>query len=185
MITQIDTFVGIDPGSNGGIAWFGKDRIQAAKMPENTDDVDRLKELQRFMQMIKDDHQNVCIFIEKVQAWQSDNDEPGKNFGIIKLIQSMTELMTTATLLDIPFVPVAPVSWQSMLGLKNKPKGETDTQRKNRYKEHAQNRFPEMDVTLHTSDALCLVEFGLIKYQSDPDWIWKKIKNNKSKGLFD
>lgn len=178
MIKKIDTFIGIDPGKNGGIAYLTNGRIHASKMPSTLD------ELKSVLEYIHDNHKNPCVFVETVQAWTGDDDSPGKKFGINKMLKSYNQIESTLTFVGLPFVPVYPVSWQTTCGLLIRGSKETKTERKNRFKDYAQNLFPELNITLATSDAVCLVQSGLMKYQLDPDWIWSRIQNNAPAKLF-
>lgn len=178
MIKRIDTFIGIDPGAGGGISVYGNQRVSAVKMPK---DLDRL---QTYLKYLLNTYPNPCAFVENVQAWQSDDDEGGKKYGINKMLRSLNEITASLTMIGIPYVPTYPVSWQSECGLRIKGLEETDTERKNRYKDYAQNCFPEIRLTLATSDAVCLVQFGMSRYKNDPDWVWERIQNNKPKDLF-
>lgn len=174
-----NTIVTIDPGASGGIALFYNGRIQAGKMPKS------IPELNDYFRYIKDNHSNITIFIEAVSAWTKGDDAPGKKHSINKMLKNYAELLTVIKLCGLKYVEVYPISWQTTLGLKIKrPKGINDgkfkTMRKKAYKEYAQNCFPELKVTLATSDALCLVQFALIKISSDIEWIRKNLKNGTS-----
>lgn len=171
-ITKIETFVGIDPGSGGGVAFYGNGRIHAVKMPKE------LSELQNYLRYIRDTFPNVVVFVENVQAWQSDDDAGGKKYGINKMLKSLNQITSTLTLIDMVFVPVYPVSWQSTCGLRIRGLKETQSEKKNRFKSYVENCFPEIPWTLATADAGCLVQFGLMKYENEPDWIWPKMENN-------
>ena len=174
------TIIAIDPGKSGGIAVFANQRITAVKMPSN------VKDLQLYLKMIIETYDDPIVFIEKVQAYRGNEDDaPGKKFGINKMLANYTELLTVIKLLEIPFIEVYPISWQSTLGLRIPKEKITKTERKNRYKQFSQKCFPELGkITLATSDALCLVQFAFNKRLHDPSWINEKIQNNESQSLF-
>ncbi len=179
-MNEKQTIVAIDPGTSGGIATFSKGRIQAVKMPS---DVHKMDE---YLKYIFNTYENVVVFIEKVQAFASDDDAPGKKFAINKMLANYQQVLTVIKLNGFRFVEVYPVSWQSSLGLKL-PKSEGDeskSQRKNRYKDFSQNCFPELKVNLNTCDALCLVQFALLKISNDINWIRERIQNDKPEKLF-
>lgn len=176
-----NTIVTIDPGSGGGIAVFSNGRIHAVAMPS---DVNEMNEYLKYLNSTYDD---IFVFIEKVQAFANDDDAPGKKFAINKMLANYQQILTVVKLTGFRFVEVYPVSWQTTLGLKMpKTKGvpeETKTERKNRYKDYAQNCFPELKVNLKTSDALCLVQFALVKIQNDIGWIRERIQNEQKSRL--
>jgi hypothetical protein len=180
-MNEKQTIVAIDPGASGGIAILNNGRIQAVKMPES------VQEMQSYFNYINDTFQNVVVFIEKVQAYGSDDDDtPGKKFGINKMLANYQQVLTVIQLTGFRFVEVYPISWQTTLGLKlPKSEGtETKTQRKNRYKDYAQKLFPEVSVNLKTCDALCLIQFAKVKIQHDIDWIRERLQNVKKEKLF-
>jgi hypothetical protein len=174
-----NTIVTIDPGASGGIAVFSNGRIQAVAMPSD------VNEMNSYFQYLNSTYEDIFVFIEKVQAYGKDDDEPGKKFAINKMLANYQQVLTVVKLCGFRFVEVYPVSWQTSLGLKMpKSEGEeTKTQRKNRYKEYAQNCFPELKVNLKTSDALCLVQFALVKIQNDIGWIRERIQNETQSKL--
>ena len=125
-------------------------------------------------------------FIEKVNMFRGDN-AAGKQFGIEKLVANFNFLKASLVANKIPFVEVAPVTWQSQLKLilpKAERKEETQTMRKGRYKERAQDIFKALTVTLWNSDALLIMYFGFMKLQHDRDWIQEKMPQEEWENLF-
>lgn len=185
MSTQKNTIVAIDPGASGGIALYAKGTIKmTAKMPSST------MEMQKTFMYIKSTYENVIVYVEKVQAYGKADDDPGKKFGINKMLKNYNQLITVIELCGLKYVEVHPVSWQSTLGLRFKnteklPQHKFKTFRKNKYKDYAENIFPEVKVTMATSDALCIVQFVLVKIASDIQWIRERIKNDGKQKLFD
>lgn len=172
------TIIGIDPGKSGGIAVYGKRKIQAVAMPE---DFDGLKD---YLQYVYDTYENIYVFFEKVQAYISDDEEPGKKFGINKMLANQKEVITVLRMIGFKnVIEVYPISWQTTLELKKKGE-ETKTERKNRFKTYAQNCFPEITITLKTADAVLLVQFGLYKFANDIDWIYKRLNNSNQLKAF-
>lgn len=175
------TIIGIDPGSsNGGIAvWKNMKPVRTAKMPKN-EDIDQLRD---FLTDVKNQDSNCIVFIEKVQMFSTDaSDNPGKAYRIKVMLANYERIIALLIFLKIEYVEVYPISWQTTLGLKKK--GQTKTEKKNSFKEYAQRCFPEIKVTLRTSDALCLVQFALTKHETMPAWIEERIQNKQKKGLF-
>ena len=77
----------------------------------------------------------------------------GRNFGF---------LLGVAMTLGYRIIMVRPQAWQKGLGLGNS-KGMSKTEWKNKLKAEAQRRFPKLSVTLSTSDALLILEYGRLE----------------------
>lgn len=165
---RFDRFIGIDAGKGGGIAHAGNGRnIKAVKMPET------VEEMQKYLSYIKEISECPIACIEKVGLWRSDAND-GRQFGIEKMTRTFNELTTVLRLVKIPFIQVYPVQWQAYLNLRHS-RDESYTDRKGRFKEIAQVHFPEVKVTLHTSDALLIMEFIALKVHREPEWIAKQL----------
>lgn len=211
------TILTIDPGASGGIAYFANQRIHAVKMPKTVPEINNflkyvvethgdviifIEKVQAYRGKNVDDLEEVFLELyskhkdpkKLFQAFQEESsgedDAPGKKFGINKMLNNYSELLTIVKLLEIHFVEIYPISWQTTLGLKfKKPKGMSDpkfkTFRKSKYKEYASNSFPEINkVTLAISDALCLVQFALVKMKADPKWIKERTQGGPGSGFF-
>jgi len=173
------TYISIDPGSSGGIAIWKKDRLEhVVKMPKV------LTDLNRYFDYVRENNENVIVFIEKVQMFTSDSDEEnkGKQFRIQKLLANYESLKSLITYYGFEYVQVFPQTWMSTLGFKTK--GVDKTTRKNLYKMYAQKEFPSTEVSLWNSDALCILKFALIKIETDYNWISERIENKKKNELF-
>jgi hypothetical protein len=174
---ELKTILGIDPGSGGGIALYNyKAGISVVKMPKNVSD------LAEYLNYVKDTYEKPICFIEKVSSWKSDKDTGGKSFGIEKMLANFEQLKTVLTLAKIPFVQVYPQSWQHGLNLRKK--GEEKAQRKKRYKAAATQYYPEVRATLWNADALCIVQFGRLKFKADINWVMERLPPAAQKELF-
>ncbi|QHB40940.1 Holliday junction resolvase [Flavobacterium phage vB_FspS_tant8-1] len=173
-----NTIIAIDPGKSGGIAVFSNGKTQAVQMPNSVD------EFGKFIKYILETYENPICFIEKVQAFINDDQSPGKKFGINKMLANYEQTTTTLKLFGIDIVEVYPITWQSSLGLRIKGEKILKTERKNRFKELAQRKFPEIKVNLKTSDALCILIFAQYKIENDISWIKQRVQRNESKNLF-
>ena len=143
-------FIGIDPGKSGGLAFIGFDMYSfynAYKMPATERDICDLvdKEVGSFA---------VEAVIERVssspQMGVASAFAFGRNYGFLRgcLIAA-----------KIPFAEVTPRGWMKALGIRTKHKTETNVQWKNFLKGLAQQRFPDIKVTLATADALLIAEY--------------------------
>lgn len=175
---EAKTIIGIDPGAGGGIALYShKSGISVVKMPKD------INALNDYLRHIKETYEAPLCFLEKVSKYRGEADAGGKQFGIDKMLANFEQLKTVLTLSGIPYVQVAPISWQA--GLKLRKKGEEKKDRKNRYKAAAAKYYPEIKrVTLWNADAICLVHFARLKFNTDIDWIIDKLPAAASKKLF-
>lgn len=162
--------IGIDPGKQGGIAFKSHNNVNAVKMPPS------VPEINKYLKYLIETYENPIIFIEKVQAFKNDNDSDGKMFGINKMLANYNQLLTVIQLLEVPYVEVYPISWQTTLGLKIKKDKRSKTERKRSYRDFAQRHFPSLKINLATADSLCLVLFGQEKWINDFDWIKERVK---------
>jgi len=146
---------GIDPGKGGGIAKHS-DRTEVWNMPGSYND------LCDFLAYQKSICKNPLICLEKVNLWKGDKD--GVQFGIEKLKDQYVEIRSAIKTKGLTYIEVPPISWQSFL--KIRIQGEDKMIRKRRFKDIASDWYPSIKVTLHTADALLLVEYlrRMIKY---------------------
>lgn len=177
------TIIAIDPGKSGGIAIYSDGRATASKMPSG------IKEFDSILKSWDSTYEDIIVFIEKVQAYGVGDDAPGKKFGINKMLKNYNQLLASFEINRVKYVEVYPISWQSTLKLKKKaikgqPK-ETKTERKNRYKEYAERCFPEIEKVTHAiGDALCILQFSLVKIKQDPKWISDRMVKSNDESLF-
>ena len=163
---KYDCVIGIDPGSNGGIAvWKSEDpKIETITMPKN------IADLRIYLQHIKSIRKNPIVFIEKVQLRSDDvNQYPGKAFRIQQLLMAFQQLKDYIAIEGIPYVQVHPITWQAYLKLRKAKEEKKD--RKNRYKAAAGHYYPTVKPTLWNADAILIMHFGRLKIQNDPNWV--------------
>ena len=150
------TIVAIDPGASGGVAvrWFEK--TDCWPMPETQGDfLERLREIKNVAGLEGDEL--VCV-LEEVSGF-AGKAQPGsamfrfgEHFGFIKgVVQA----------LGIRLVLVRPQVWQKGFGLGTASGCASRTEWKNKLKAEAQRRFPQLNVTLRTADALLILEYAI------------------------
>lgn len=144
--------IAIDPGASGAIASLKKGRVEVVNMPEKVFD------LKVYFQGLIDGVENPYCFIERVQSWIGDDSQPGKRFGIEKMVKQYNELKTVMQMLDIPFHETQSRSWQKIF--LNGQKFEEKKDRKNALKNVCQQKFPHIKVTLKNCDALLILLYG-------------------------
>ena len=162
---DFDGVIGIDPGTNGGIAvWRPGQPLQTIKMPRD------LSDIREYLRYIKEITSRPIVFIEKVQLRSDDiRDNPGKAFRIQQLLMSFQKLKDFIEVEEIPYVLIHPLSWQSTLKLRKQ--SEDKAERKNRYKEAAGHYYPGVKVTLWNADAILITHAGRKKLKYEQDWV--------------
>lgn len=172
---KIDCIIGIDPGASGGITvWRPNNKEVCQKIPKD------LKELKVFLDYYKE-ISNPIVFLEKVQMHKGDA-QGGKMFGIEKLIRNYEQLKTTVEIIEIPFIQVHPMTWQSELKLRIKK--EEKPARKKRYKEIAQKYYPDLKATMWNCDATLIMHFGRYVLQNNVKWVLENLPQRNHDKLF-
>jgi len=145
--------IAIDPGASGGIAWHGQDgeSVHCQNLPETITD------LKDMLLGFKALDPNWTCFMEDVPSFIG-----GKNLGnsMTKLHRSAGRIEGVLCALSFRVEMVTPQKWQKFFSLGKRSECATDTIWKNRLKNKAQQLFPTCDVTLKTSDALLILEYG-------------------------
>ena len=166
--------IAIDPGVSGGIAWIDyRGIVQAQNMPLGmTAQVDRLKELATM-------YGPVSAILENVGGYVPGNAGP----GAVKFARHVGNLEAALYAYDMPVLTVAPSTWMKSLGFsvsnylpagyKDMPAGKAKkavrakAQRihKNAIKEAMARRYPHLEVTLNTADALGILTWAMDKME--------------------
>lgn len=138
------TIIGIDPGTNGGIAWITDGKPCVEKMPDTLQD---LWELLRDIATVGNCH----AYIEQVHSSPQMGVKSAFTFG-----NGFGHLEMALTAAGIPLTRTRPQVWQKELGCLTK--GD-----KNVTKRKAQELFPNIKVTHATADALLIATYGTKK----------------------
>ena len=136
------TFLGIDPGQSGGIAFVGEGLLLAFSMP-NTE-----RDLWGLMGGRERYGGDVFAVIERVHSMPKQGVASSFKFG-----QSYGFLRGCLIASGIPFEEVTPQVWQREMGCLSK--GD-----KNVTKARAQQLFPALKITHATADALLLAAYA-------------------------
>jgi hypothetical protein len=139
------TVIGIDPGTNGGIAWITDGNPCVEKMPDTLQD---LWELFRDISSEGECH----AYLEQVHSSPQMGVVSAFTFG-----NGFGHLEMALTAAAIPFTRVRPQVWQKELGCLTK--GD-----KNISKRKAQELFPSMKVNHATADSLLIATYGTRQY---------------------
>ena len=139
-------YIGIDPGKNGGIAFIYNETAHCKKCPatvfEMSDQIKVLKE-------IAPDIQKYAI-IEQVHSMPKQGVKSVFTFG-----QGYGQWLGILAAEEIPYIQVTPQKWMKHFGAMPREKKD----RKNYLKHLAQQRHPELKITLATSDAILLANY--------------------------
>ena len=142
------TIIAIDPGASGGIAIFKDGSTSCYKMPEES-------ELAGEIEAASFGNESVVI-LENVGGFVKGCPAPGSamfNFGA-----GWGYIQGLCAGLKIPVHLVRPQKWQGWLGL-GKSEG-NKTAWKNKLKNEAKRRYPNLTVTHSTADALLILEWA-------------------------
>lgn len=173
---KIDCVIGIDAGANGGIAIYTPyTTMRVVKMPKSIEDLAEL------LEQYKDDY-DPMIFLEKLSVQGNDFTNFGKVFRIKNMLDNFSQIKAVLALSKIPYVLVHPMKWQTTLGLRIK--GEEKAERKKRYKEIAQDLYPNVKATMWNCDAMLIAHFGRKVLREEQDWVKANLPNLTKEKLF-
>lgn len=149
-LMKYETIIGIDPGTNGGIAWITDGKPCVEKMPDTLQD---LWELIQDIRAVSSPplgigDMNAMAYIEQVHSSPQMGVKSAFTFG-----NGFGHLEMALTAAGIPFTRIRPQVWQKELGCMTK--GD-----KNITKRKAQELFPSLKVTHATADSLLIATYG-------------------------
>ena len=140
--------IGIDPGTNGGIAWITDGKACVEKMPDSLKDLwDLICDITNHPRSTVDGRKYKA-YIEQVHSSPQMGVKSAFTFG-----NGFGHLEMALTAAGIPFERVRPQVWQKAMGCMTK--GD-----KNVSKRKAQELFPSMKVSHATADALLIASYG-------------------------
>lgn len=144
----MSTIIGIDPGTNGGIAWITNGKACVEKMPDTLQDLwELICDVTNHPRSTIDGRKHKA-YIEQVHSSPQMGVKSAFTFG-----NGFGHLEMALTAAGIPFERVRPQVWQKAMGCMTK--GD-----KNVSKRKAQELFPSMKVTHATADALLIASYG-------------------------
>lgn len=142
----MSNFIAIDPGASGGIAWKIANETGAFPIPSSFDEIIGI--LRSF--------RNNCnvAYIEDVPKFTGVK-LPGSVMAV--LFHSFGFLEGVLMTLGFVVIRTRPQAWQKALELGTRAKGMSKPEWKRKLKAEAQRRFPDLNVTLATADALLIL----------------------------
>ena len=145
------TILAIDPGTSGGIAFFGVGPAVAYAMPATFGDTVAL--LREFAATAATEGHTIECVLERVGGFVGKG-QPGS--AMFRFGESFGFLQGVIQTLGIPLVLVRPQDWQKGFSLGTASSCANKRDWKNKLKDEAQRRYPHLKVTLATADALLL-----------------------------
>jgi len=150
------TIIAIDPGKKGGFAIQYNSGITLRSMPATDGDVaDAFRDVTGKFLFNRSFDEQCVVVIEKVGGFIGVR-QPGS--AMFKFGYGTGFLHGVAMALGLPIVEVRPQEWQKHFGFGTKG-NLTPTEWKNKLKSEAQRRFPKLNITLQTADALLILEW--------------------------
>lgn len=133
--------IGIDPGSQGGVAFLDTDTGQAHGEIVDTKDVRELADLIRQRLADEPDGQRVHVAIEKVQAMPGGGKRRMGASSAFTFGKAAMGAEAVAILLGLPWSYVRPQDWTA-LALDSRPKPKAQKDRKAAVLNAARDRWP-------------------------------------------
>ena len=158
--------IGIDPGKGGGTAILEeKDKsYMAMKFPKELEDLSPV--LESFISQYK--NTEIYVMIEHVHSFPTDSRPAAFSFG--RNLGHWEGILSTY---ELEWHTAAPRTWQEHYDI---PVIKNKHERKNWLKDVAKSLFPNLRVTLHTSDALLIAN-----YAKEMQYYKKKEKKGRKK----
>jgi len=157
--------VGIDPGTNGGIAIIDSEKLSiiAHKMPETTADIYHLLSqmpASKCKIILESQHARPSyrqtIRIDESGTPYKTNIPVQGSVAAWTFAQHYGELRGILTACCLSFDELSPRDWMKAAGIRKKNKAESQTEWKNFLKGKAQEMYPGVRVTLAVADALLI-----------------------------
>lgn len=149
---QETLYLGIDPGASGGLAVTDGEEIETIAMPKTP------KDIWIWINYLAQNNSKIICCIEKVNGFMGNKNSMGSamfNFGKGVGHLEMAVIATEKIVLH----EAHPKTWMNELKIPTKKKGLSNNQWKNELRGIAQKLFPQLTITLATTDALLIMEY--------------------------
>jgi len=146
---MMKTLLAIDPGLSGGLAWTNSDGLWAVPMPDG--DAAIAKQLDDILYM-----NSVTAWLEEVPIFMPSG-VPG---SAITKLHSNARFIEGYLFSRCVVRRIKPHAWQKPLMLGTRSGCKSSSQWKTKLRDEAARRFPTVDVTLKTADALLILDFA-------------------------
>ena len=139
-------YIGIDPGKNGGIGFIYNDKAYCKRCPAT---IQEMAEEIKVCKELAPDIQKYAL-IEQVHSFPGQGVRSVWTFG-----QGYGQWLGILAAHSIPYTQISPQKWMKYYN----PLPRDKKERKNQLKHLAQQRFPEIKITLSTADAVLLANY--------------------------
>ena len=165
---RVDTIIAVDPGKTGGIAIKFNGKYKVYKMPDSLVKIDDL------LKHYNDVSDSMLVVIESIRLHNTGNMAMVSRMQ--KLFENYNQIKTLVAMNRIPFIEVAPVSWQAYLNLRtSRIKAMDRTGRKRAYRDFAQPWWPDK-LNIDVADSVCLLIWAERNIKFNPDFEIPTIK---------
>lgn len=147
------TFIGIDPGAKGAIAFITDEGVTGAYSNSKHEPASAFAEI---FSTFSDGKKTCVAVLEKVGGFMGGKDNRFIGPSMFKLGESYGYMQGVLAMAGIRTILVRPQDWQKgITGLQ----GKKGLERKRALKAEAIRRFPDINVTLENCDALLIAEY--------------------------
>lgn len=157
------TIIAIDPGKSGGIALSGPNRMEKTLLPGSTITTESMPDnTGGLVRALSNAYQNrigqAVAYVENVPKFCGPK-LPGS--VIFPMAENFGAVQGILAALGIRTILVRPQDWQAGLGIGTRSKSKDKADWKRKLKAEAQRRFPQLNVTLATADALLILDYAI------------------------
>ena len=147
------TYIGIDPGNAGGMAWkHDNDKVCAHKLTTRDADHLRLWDI-----IIEEPEELIVIGVEAVHSMPKQGVTSSFNFGDAFGHAKSLGIVAALNHRNVTWELITPQRWQKYMGL-IMPKGTSKTDKKNKHKVLAAS-YTDMVVTHAVADAILIAQY--------------------------
>ena len=143
-------FIGIDPGKKGGIAATNGNMSMCCKCPDTVADMYKLLKT-----VIDIGNKPICV-IEHVHSMPGNSGRSMFTFGT-----NYGQWLGILASLQVPYIQASPMKWMKHYG----PRPKDKKSRKKHLKHLAQQRYPQLPITLATADAVLIAHYCFVTYK--------------------
>jgi len=150
LLAEEGEMIAIDPGVAGGWAYdMEHGAIECCRMPETDGDI-----LTGLRNLYAVGHREIRMELPAKAIFGAGHS------SLAVLHRNVGFIQGCAMAIGFSLLLVQPKKWQKVIGIAKRP-GEEQRKWKNRLKEEAQRRFPNLHITLSTADAVLILAAGL------------------------
>jgi len=158
-------YLGIDPGANGGLAALYADPSDPTEVVDVKFKTMPDTELEIYEWILGLEH---GVESRAVIEWINPAMYGTDKASMSKLYGSYMALRMALVAASFSFIAEKPQVWQKVLGIPHRKKTEKTSAWKGRLKKEAEEWFPQLHITLATSDALLIAQYCRLRFGGEP-----------------